>query len=113
MARVVAVTHIHGIAGRRQELRDLMQRTEPRVAEEPGCLVYRFAVTLGDPDEYVHVQEWASDEAFAAHQRSPAFRDYQQGLFDLLARPSDMRVHRAPRTTIPEPSGPPDPRTAD
>jgi quinol monooxygenase YgiN len=110
---VVAVTHIHGIAGRRQALRELMQRTEARVADEPGCLVYRFAATLGDPDEYVHVQEWASDDAFAAHQRSPAFRDYQQELFDLLARTSDMRVHRAPQTTVPEPSGPPDPRTAD
>jgi quinol monooxygenase YgiN len=110
---VVAVTHIHGIAGRRQELRELMRRTEARVAEEPGCLVYRFAATLGDPDEYVHVQEWASDAEFASHQRSPAFRDYQQGLFDLLARPSDMRVHRAPRTVVPAPSAPPDPRTAD
>jgi quinol monooxygenase YgiN len=110
---VVAVTQIHGIAGRRQELRELMQRTEARVAEEPGCRVYRFAAALGDADEYVHVQEWASDDAFAAHQRSPAFRNYQQALFDLLARPSDMRVHRGPETTVPEPSGPPDPRTAD
>jgi quinol monooxygenase YgiN len=110
---VVAITHIHGIAGRRHELRELMRRTEARVAEEPGCLVYRFAATLGDADDYVHVQEWASDAAFAAHQRSSAFRDYQQGLFDLLARPSEMRVHRAPQTSVPEPSGPPDPRTAD
>jgi quinol monooxygenase YgiN len=110
---IVAVTHIHGIAGRRQELRELMQRTEARVANEPGCVMYRFAATLGDPDEYVHVQEWTGDDAFVAHQRSPAFRDYQHGLFDLLARPSDMRVHRGPQTTSPESSGPPDPRTAD
>jgi quinol monooxygenase YgiN len=110
---VLAVTRIHGVAGRRQELRDLMRRTEERVAEEPGCVMYRFAATLDDPDEYVHVQEWSGDAAFADHQRSPAFRDYQQGLFDLLARPSDMRVHRELRTTVPEPSGPADPRAAD
>ena len=110
---VVAVTLIHGIAGRRQELREHMRRTEERVAGEAGCRVYRFAAGLDDPDEYVHVQEWASESAFAAHQRSAAFRAYQQGLFDLLARPSEMRVHRAPRTIVPEPSGPGDPRTAD
>jgi quinol monooxygenase YgiN len=110
--RVIAVTRIHGLAGRRRELRELMGATEARVAEEPGCRLYRFAATLGDPDEYVHVQEWASDEAFAAHQRSPAFQDYQRGLFDLLARPSDMRLHRALETVVPEPSGPPDPRGA-
>jgi quinol monooxygenase YgiN len=111
--RVVAITHVHGIAGRRGELRELMAATEARVASEPGCRLYRFAVTLGDPDEYLHVQEWASDEAFSAHQRSAAFRDYQRALFDLLARPSDMQVHRTPQTVVPAPSAPPDPRSAD
>jgi quinol monooxygenase YgiN len=111
--RVIAITRIHGIAGRRGELRELMAATEARVAAEPGCRLYRFAVTLGDPDEYLHVQEWAGDEAFAAHQRSAAFQAYQRGLFDLLARPSEMQVHRGLQTIVPEPSPPPDPRSAD
>jgi quinol monooxygenase YgiN len=109
---VVAVTQIHGLAGRRDELRELMRATEERVAREPGCRQYRFAATLEHPDEYLHVQEWESDEAFAVHQRSPAFGDYQRALFGLLARPSEMRIHRAPRTVVPEPSGPGDPRGA-
>lgn len=109
---VVAVTLIHGIAGRRGELRELMRATEEDVAAERGCREYRFAATLGDPDEYVHIQEWASEKAWADHQRSPAFREYQRALFGLLARPSDMRIHRAPRTVVPEPSGPGDPRAA-
>jgi quinol monooxygenase YgiN len=111
--RVLAITRIHGIAGRRDELRELMRATAARVAGEPGCRLYQFAATLEDPDEYLHVQEWASEQAFATHQSSPAFRDYQSGLFDLLARPSEMSVHRALQTTIPEPSSPPDPRSAD
>ena len=90
-----------------------MRETERRVGAEPGCVLYRFAATLEDPDEYLHVQEWEREEAFAAHQRSPAFRDYQQGLFELLARPSDMQVHRARDTVVPVPSAPPDPRSAD
>jgi quinol monooxygenase YgiN len=110
---VVAVTFIHGIAGRRADLRALMRATEEWTSTEPGCVQYRFAATLGDPDEYVHVQEWASEDAWRAHQTSPAFRTYQQGLFDLLARPSEMTIHRNAQTTIPEPSGPPDPRTVD
>ena len=111
--RVVAITHIHGIAGRRNDLRALMSETQARTADEPGCRLYRFAATLEDPDEYVHVQEWADEAAWVAHQRSPAFRDYQRGLFDLLARPSEMTVHRAAETTVPQPSAPPDPRSAD
>ena len=109
---VVAVTRIHGLAGRRDELRELMRATEDRAASEPGCRTYRFAETLEHPDEYLHVQEWDSEQAFDDHQRSPAFRAYQQGLFGLLARPSDMRIHRALRTVVPEPSGPGDPRGA-
>jgi quinol monooxygenase YgiN len=109
---VTAITRIHGIAGRREDLRALMRDTEARVGPEPGCRAYRFAATLEDPDEYLNVQEWEDEAAFVAHQRSPAFRDYQRGLFDLLARPSDMEVHRATETTRPEPSIM-DPRAAD
>jgi quinol monooxygenase YgiN len=109
---VVAVTLIHGLAGRRDELRELMRATEDRTASEPGCRTYRFAATLEHPDEYVHVQEWDTEQAFRDHQRSASFRAYQQGLFGLLARPSEMRIHRAPNTFVPEPSGPGDPRGA-
>jgi quinol monooxygenase YgiN len=109
---VVAITLIHAISGRREELRELMRATETRVATEPDCRLYRFAATLDDPDEYVHVQEWAGDRAFEAHQRSPAFRDYQQAVFGLLARPSEMTVHRG-SSVIPRPSARPDPRSAD
>lgn len=89
-----------------------MRATEDLVAAEPGCRAYRFSATLEDADEYVHVQEWADEASWQAHQRSPAFRDYQRGLFDLLARPSDMRVYRGD-AVLPAPSAPPDPRAVD
>ena len=111
--RVLAITRIHGIAGRRDDLRALMRDTEERVAAEPGCRMYCFAVTLDDADEYVHVQEWADEAAWDAHQRSPAFREYQRALFGLLSRPSDMEVHRGPQPVRPEPSALPDPRAVD
>ena len=110
--RVVAITRIHGIAGRRHELRELMMATEARAEAEPDCRLYRFAATLGDPDEYIHVQEWAGEEAFDAHQSSPAFREYQRAVFGLLARPSDMTLHRG-QAVLPQPSGQPDPRSTD
>jgi quinol monooxygenase YgiN len=111
--RVLAITRIHGIAGRRDDLRALMRDTEERAAAEPGCRMYRFAVTLDDAHEYVHVQEWADEAAWDAHQRSPAFREYQRALFGLLSRPSDMAVHRGPQPVRPEPSALPDPRAVD
>jgi quinol monooxygenase YgiN len=112
-AHVIAITSIYGVAGRRDELRTLMRETEARVVTEPGCHAYRFAATLEDADEYLHVQEWANEPAFEAHQRSDAFRAYRQKLFDLLAKPSDMTIHHAEQTVHPRPSGPMDPRQAD
>ncbi|HKH16350.1 MAG TPA: antibiotic biosynthesis monooxygenase family protein [Solirubrobacteraceae bacterium] len=111
--RIIAVTRIHGLAGRRDELRALMRDTQRRTAGEPGCLRYVFGATVGDADEYVHVQEWSDDSSFASHQRSEPFRDYQQGSLDLVARPSDMELHHVSSTIAPEPSGPMDPRSAD
>jgi quinol monooxygenase YgiN len=110
---VFAITRIHGIAGRREELRALMRATEALVAAEPGCRLYRFSAVLDDADEYLHVQEWADEATWAAHQRSVAFRDYQRGLFDLLARPSEMQVRRGGDVVAPAPSAPPDPRAVD
>jgi quinol monooxygenase YgiN len=111
--RVLAITRIYGIAGRRDDLRALMQTTEALVAEEPGCREYRFAALLDDPDEYLHVQEWEDEAAWDAHQTSPGFRAYQRDIFDMLARPSDMRIIRGGSAIIPEPSGLPDPRAVD
>ncbi len=110
---VLAITRIHGLAGRRDELRALMLATEQAVAQEPGCRSYRFTATVADPDEYLNVQEWTNEDAWQAHQHSPAFRDYQHALFELLARPSDMEVHRGAQVTRPAPSDPPDPRALD
>ena len=111
--RLVAVTRIYGLAGRREELRALMRETEQRTGAEPGCRLYRFSATLDDADAYLHLQEWNSAADFAAHQDSSAFSDYQRTLFDLLARPSEMAIHRVAETTVPQPSALIDPRAAD
>lgn len=113
MATIVAVTRIHGLAGRRDELRALMRATQDEVERAPGCKLYRFSAELGDPDEYVHVQEWSDEPAWREHQRSVAFREYQRNVFGLLARPSDMRVHNVNGSFTPEPSASPDPRAVD
>jgi len=113
MATILAVTRIHGLAGRREDLRALMRSTQERVAQSPGNRLYRFSAELEDPDEYLHVQEWADNDAWRAHQRSPAFGDYQRALFDLLARPSEMRVHTVSDSFTPQPSPLPDPRAVD
>ena len=110
--RIVVVGRIHTLLGRREELRELLQDTQARTREEPGCLAYDFAEVVGDPGRYVLVQEWHDAAAMEVHYRSGAFRDYQARIGDLLARPSEVRIHHVRETLRPEDGEPLDPRRA-
>ena len=68
--RVLAVTHIHGLAGRRDELRELMRTTEDATRAEPGCLNYDLHQSVSDPTEFLFHENWASEEALRTHSAS-------------------------------------------
>jgi quinol monooxygenase YgiN len=111
--RVVVVGQIHTLLGRRGELLELLRDTQARSREEPGCLAYDFAEVVGDPGRYMVVQEWHDAAAMEAHFRSDAFTAYQARIGDLLARPSEVRIHHVRETLRPEGGEPLDPRRAD
>jgi quinol monooxygenase YgiN len=110
---VIAIADIFGISGRRRELRALLARTEQEVRGVPGSRRYAFAATVEDPDQFVLVSEWDTQDAMDAHYRSDAFARYQFELDGLLARPSEMTVYSVTDTVRPVPSGQLDPRDAD
>jgi quinol monooxygenase YgiN len=110
---VIAVADMFGITGRRPELLSLLEDSERRAASEPGCRRYTFGVTLSDPDRFLLVSEWDSQEALDAHYASEAFASFQFGLDGLLARPSEMTVYRADESVRPLNTRPMDPRDAD
>jgi quinol monooxygenase YgiN len=110
---VIALADLFGIDGRRPELVALLERSERDALAEPGCKRYTFAATLSDPDRFVLVSEWDSQEALAGHYRSEAFSSFQLGLDGLLARPSEMTVYSVVESVRPLNTRPMDPRDAD
>jgi quinol monooxygenase YgiN len=110
--RVVVVGQVHTLLGRRAELLELLEDTQTRAREEPGCVAYDFAEAVGDPGRFVVVQEWRDAAAMEAHYRSDAYTDYQARIGDLLARPSEVRIHHVRETLRPEGGEPLDPRRA-
>jgi quinol monooxygenase YgiN len=110
---VVAVARVHGIASGRADLIALLRRTADAARAEPGCRAYDVAETLDGADEFVVVHEWDDEAALEAHYRGPAHRAYQQDVFGLLARPSELAIHRISATERPVDPGPMDPRRAD
>jgi quinol monooxygenase YgiN len=110
---VIALADMFGIRGRRSELVALLERAEHESADEPGCRRYTFAATVADPDRFLLVSEWDSQEALDAHYRSERFATFQLGLSGLLARPSEMTVYAVGDSVRPTSTRPMDPRDAD
>ena len=110
---VVAVARVYGIASTRAELVELLRRTAAAARAEPGCRSYDVAETLDGADEFVVVHAWDDATALEAHYRGPAHQAYQQDVFGLLARPSELVIHRVSSTERPVDPGPMDPRQAD
>jgi quinol monooxygenase YgiN len=110
---VLAVADMFGISGRRDELLAVLGQFEQRTAGEPGCRRYGFAATLADPDWFVLVSEWDSQEALDTHYRSEAFAQFQFALDGLLARPSELTVYSSAGALRPVDTRPMDPRDAD
>jgi quinol monooxygenase YgiN len=110
---VLAIARVHGIAASRAQLMELMRRTAAAARTERGCRSYDVAETIDVADEFVVTHEWEDRAALQAHYRGPAHRAYQQGLFGLLARPSDLAIHEVAATERPVDRGPMDPREAD
>jgi len=110
---VIAIAEMFGIDGRRSELVEVLGRAEREAASKPGCRRYTFTATLADPDRFVLVSEWDSQEALDAHYRSDGFARFQLDLHGLLAQPSDMTIYAVNDRVRPVNTRPMDPRDAD
>jgi quinol monooxygenase YgiN len=110
---VIAVAEMFGISGRRDDLVAVLERSERQAAAEAGCRRYTFAATLADPNRFVLVSEWDSQEALDAHYRSAAFASFQGDLHGLLARSSEMTIYSVSERVRPQNVRPMDPRDAD
>jgi quinol monooxygenase YgiN len=109
---VLAVGRVHAVASGRAQLLDLMRRTAAAARAERGCRSYDFAEVVDGTDEFVVVHEWEDEAALDAHYRGPAYEAYREGVFGLLARPSELVIHRVAATERPVDPGPMDPRAA-
>jgi quinol monooxygenase YgiN len=71
---IAAVTRIHGIPGREEELKQhLLSLAEP-TRSEPGCVVYDLYQDPAARHEFVRFEIWTSAEALEAHKRTPHLR---------------------------------------
>ncbi|MQY06796.1 putative quinol monooxygenase [Actinomadura macrotermitis] len=94
---VQLVILITTLPGRGQEQVAAFERLAPIVRAEEGCLQYDMHQVSGNPDRFVLIERWASQEALAAHDAtphmveadaaSPAFRAGPAQVIELVAAP--------------------------
>src|SRR5882757_2717247 len=103
---VVAVARVHGIASAHAELIELLRRTAGAARAEPGCLAYDVGAALDVADDFLVVHAWDDEAALEAHYGGAAHQAYQHDVFGLLARPSELVIHRVASTEHPVDPGP-------
>ena len=57
---------------------------------ESGCISYRFSADLADPNTFLVFEEWASEEALAAHFTSPHMRTFREQIPRFVAGPPHL-----------------------
>ncbi|MFD9726073.1 putative quinol monooxygenase [Streptomyces sp. NPDC059072] len=85
------------LPGRGPEQIAAFERLAPLVRAEEGCLQYDMHQVAGEPERFVLIERWASQEALAAHDvtphmieadaASPAFRAGPAEVIALAADP--------------------------
>jgi|GEM_PF-1474870 len=102
------VARVHGLAGRRDELRAALDALAGAALDEPGCRQFDV-LELNDPGELLLLVHWESEDAMRAHFATDHYRRYREGVGPLLARPSDVVVHHVAQTLRPVDPNLPDP----
>ncbi len=68
---LTAVTFIHGLAGKEEEMKNhLLSLTAPTLAE-PGCLTYDLYQSPERKNEFMRFEVWRNDEALELHKMMP------------------------------------------
>jgi quinol monooxygenase YgiN len=60
---------------------------------EDGCVTYRFAEELGRPGRFWLIEAWESEEALAAHFKTPHMASFRAGLGELLVTDRALFKH--------------------
>jgi quinol monooxygenase YgiN len=110
--QLLLLADVHGLAGRRGELATLLEELAAGSREENACVAFRV-LAAEDPADFTMLASWADEQGMREHYDTPHYRRYREQVGPLLARPSDVVVHRLSGTVRALNPNPPDPGDVD
>jgi quinol monooxygenase YgiN len=90
---IVTVGRVTADPQRREELVRAGQAVARASREEDGCIDYRVYQDTENPDAFVFVEEWESDDALRRHFATGHVTDFMQAIAATLAGPPDVKFH--------------------
>jgi len=95
MPLVYVTAVVTGKEGGGDQLKDELSAVVPLVRQEPGCLRYDLHQSAEGKPVFMFHEIWQSDEALAAHGRTPHMVQMRKSIHDLLAAPPEIGIWRA------------------
>ena len=90
---IVTVGRVKTDPQRREELVRAGQAVARASREENGCIEYRVYQDTENPDEFVFVEEWESDDALKRHFATGHVAEFMQAIGATLAAAPDVKFH--------------------
>ena len=90
---VIVVARFRPRAERVDEFVALLQEVQSASRADDGCLNYGYYVEVGDPLQYVAVEEWRDVDALEAHLRTPHVAKLIAALPEFADGPLDIAAH--------------------
>jgi quinol monooxygenase YgiN len=95
---IVVVGRVVTDAERREELKRIGQAVARASRAEDGCLAYRVYEDTENPNEFVFVEEWESQEALERHFATPHIAEFMRAIPATVAASPDVKFHTVERT---------------
>jgi quinol monooxygenase YgiN len=99
MSEVIGIVDIRAAEGHADEVVAAFEECIARTHEEEGCLLYALHRDAADPNHFVHLERWRSQEDLDAHMTQP----YVARLFEVAGRPGVLAA--PPQVTFAQPLG--------
>ena len=98
---IVVLGSVVAREGSVDEVLSLSQQHVLRSRKEPGCLAHAVHKDTENPNRFVFVEQWSSEEALWEHFKDPASRAFAKELATLAAEPPGIAIYSASPVQLP------------
>ncbi len=95
---IVVVGRVSTDPSKRAQLIEVAQKVASASRGEAGCIDYRVFEDTEQPNRFVFVEEWESEEALQQHFRTSHIAEFMRAIQATITAPPDVKFHHIAST---------------